>query len=374
MRVCNAVLQTYNASLRVCNATLHVCNVTLRACSDLLQTRNAALQACNALLEVCNEVLQTSNILLRACGTAFLLRRSGILLWQSLPEQQPKALSRHLNDIHSFHPMNTTAPPALPPGCRLVDTHCHLDMADYQADLAEVIAAANRCGVTKIITIGIDLASSRRAVELAAQHECVYAAVGIHPHDADKSGDETTFRQLSELAAAPKVVGFGEIGLDYAKNYSPKEAQLRVFECQLELAKELRLPLILHDRDAHEDCLRLLREKGPFPQGGVLHCFSGGQELAEQVLELGFYLSIPGIVTFPKAESLREVVRGLPSDRLLLETDGPFLAPVPFRGKCCRPEYLLHTAAAVAALRGVSLAELADQTSRNAEKLFALPA
>ncbi|WP_417917177.1 TatD family hydrolase [Candidatus Electronema sp. JC] len=270
--------------------------------------------------------------------------------------------------------MNTTALPALPHGCRLVDTHCHLDMSEYQADLAKVIAAANRCGVTKIITIGIDLASSRRAVELAAEHEGVYAAVGIHPHDADKAGDEATFRHLRELAAAPKVVGFGEIGLDYAKNYSAKAAQLRVFARQLELAKELRLPLIIHDRDAHEDCLRLLREKGPFPRGGVMHCFTGSRELAEQVLELGFYLSIPGIVTFPKAESLREVVRGLPLDRLLLETDGPFLAPVPFRGRCCRPEHMLHTAAAVAALHGVSLAEIADQTSRNAEKLFALPA
>jgi TatD DNase family protein len=201
----------------------------------------------------------------------------------------------------------------------------------------------------------------------------VYTAVGIHPHDAD-SADEDVFRQLQELAAAPKVVGFGEIGLDYAKKYSAQEAQLRVFARQLEIAKDLRLPLIIHDRDAHEDCLRLLREKGPFPRGGVMHCFSGDAELAKQVLELGFYLSIPGIVTFPKAESLREVVRGLPLNRLLLETDGPFLAPVPFRGKCCRPEHLLHTAIAVAALHGVSLAELAEQTSRNAEQLFALPA
>ncbi len=147
--------------------------------------------------------------------------------------------------------------PALPPDFHLVDTHCHLDMAEYQADLAEVIAAARCCGVTRIITIGIDLASSRRAVELAAQHEGVYAAVGIHPHDADKA-DEDVFRQLRELAAAPKVVGFGEIGLDYAKNYSPKEAQLRAFTRQLDLAKKLALPLIIHDREAHEDCLRLL--------------------------------------------------------------------------------------------------------------------
>ena len=263
--------------------------------------------------------------------------------------------------------------PVLPPGCRLVDTHCHLDMADYQAHLAEVIAAARCYGVTKIITIGTDLASSRRAVALAAQHEGIYAAVGIHPHEADTVGDEV-FDQLRELARAPKVVGFGEIGLDYAKTSSSTAAQLHVFARQLDLAQELRLPLIIHDREAHEDCLRLLRERGPFAQGGVMHCFTGSRDLAEQVLALGLYLSIPGIITFPKAESLREVVRGLPLDRLLLETDGPFLAPVPFRGKCCRPEHLLYTAAAVAALHGISLAEIADQTTCNAEKLFALPA
>jgi TatD DNase family protein len=268
--------------------------------------------------------------------------------------------------------MKAPALPPLPRGCRFVDTHCHLDMAEYQADVAEVIAAARRSGVTKIITIGIDLASSRRAVELAAQHEGVYAAVGIHPHDADHAKDETIFQHLRELATAAHVVGFGEIGLDYAKNYAEQEAQVRVFARQLVLAKELHLPLIIHDRDAHEDCLRLLREIGPFPCSGVMHCFSGDAALAEQVLDLGFYLSIPGIVTFPKAESLREVVRALPLDRLLLETDGPFLAPVPFRGKRCCPEHVLYTAATVASLHGVSLAQLADQTSRNAEKLFAL--
>jgi TatD DNase family protein len=266
--------------------------------------------------------------------------------------------------------MKKTVPlPELSPESRLIDTHCHLDMADYQADLKEVLAGASRCGVTRIITIGIDLASSRRAVELAQGYEGVHAAVGIHPHDA-ATADEEVFRRLTELAAAPKVVGYGEIGLDYAKNYSPKDVQLRVFARQLELAKELRLPLIIHDRDAHEDTLRLLRDKGPFPQGGVMHCFSGDAGLARQVLDIGFYISIPGIVTFPNAAMMREAVREVPSDRLLLETDGPFLAPVPFRGKCNLPQYLLHTAAAVAELKGVSLDEIARQTTVNAEKLF----
>lgn len=266
--------------------------------------------------------------------------------------------------------MKKTVPlPELSPESRLIDTHCHLDMADYQADLEEVLAGASRCGVTRIITIGIDLASSSRAVELAQGYEGVHAAVGIHPHDAE-SADEETFRRLTELAAAPKVVGYGEIGLDYAKNYSPKDVQLRVFARQLELAKELRLPLIIHDRDAHEDTLRLLRNKGPFPQGGVMHCFSGDAGLARQVLDVGFYISIPGIVTFPNAAAMREAVQEVPLDRLLLETDGPFLAPVPFRGKRNLPQYLLHTAAAVAELKGVSLDEIARQTTVNAEKLF----
>jgi TatD DNase family protein len=260
----------------------------------------------------------------------------------------------------------------LTPGYSLVDTHCHLDMADYQADLEEVVATARRCGVTRIITIGIDLASSRRAVELAAQYEGVYASIGIHPHDA-AAADEAVFRQLVELAVKPKVVGFGEIGLDYAKKYAPVDVQLAVFARQLDLAKELRLPLIIHDREAHEDTLRLLRDKGPFPAGGVMHCFSGDTNLARQVLELNFYLSIPGVVTFKKAEAMQQVVREVPIDRLLLETDGPFLAPVPFRGKCNRPEYLLHTAAAVATLKGLSLDEIARQTTLNAEKLFSLP-
>ncbi len=261
--------------------------------------------------------------------------------------------------------------PELSPESSLIDTHCHLDMADYKADLDQVIAEARRCGVSRIITIGIDLASSRRAVELAQCYEGVYAAVGIHPHDAD-AADEAVLSQIVKLAAAPKVVGFGEIGLDYAKKYSPKDVQLRVFARQLELAKELRLPLIIHDRDAHDDTLRLLRDKGPFPQGGVMHCFSGDAALARQVLDLGFHVSIPGIVTFPNAALMREAVQEVPLDRLLLETDGPFLAPVPFRGKRNLPQYLLHTAAAVAELKGVSLDEIAQQTTRNADKLFAL--
>lgn len=262
--------------------------------------------------------------------------------------------------------------PELAPGHSLTDTHCHLDMADYQDDLDKVIDSARKCGVTRIITIGIDLASSRRAVELAAQYDGVCASIGIHPHDAAEA-DEEVFHQLAELAALPKVVGFGEIGLDYAKKYAPVEVQLAAFARQLDLVNGLNLPVIIHDRDAHDDTLRLLREKGPLPRGGVMHCFSGDAELARQVLELGLYISIPGIVTFPNAAIMRQAVQEVPLDRLLLETDGPFLSPLPFRGRRNLPEYLLHTAAAVAELKGISLDELARQTTHNAEKLFSLP-
>jgi TatD DNase family protein len=262
--------------------------------------------------------------------------------------------------------------PELSPASSLIDTHCHLDMADYQADLDQVLAEAKQCGVTRIISIGIDLPSSCRAAELAHSYDGVYATVGVHPHDAAQA-DEQVFGQLAELAAAePKVVGFGEIGLDYAKKYCPQDVQLRAFARQLELAKELRLPLIIHDRDAHEDTLRLLREKGPFPQGGVMHCFSGDAALARHVLDLGFHLSIPGIVTFANATVMREAVRTVSLDRLLLESDGPFLAPTPFRGKRNLPKYLLYTAAAVAELQEVPFDTLACQTTMNAEKLFAL--
>jgi TatD DNase family protein len=263
-------------------------------------------------------------------------------------------------------------PPVLASDHSLIDSHCHLDMESYQDDIEEIIHSAERCGVKKIITIGIDLASSYRAVELADTYPGVYAAVGIHPHSAEEA-DEAVYQQLSKLAASEKVVGYGEIGLDYAKQYAPVDRQRREFARQLDLAKELDLPIIIHDRDAHEDTLKLIREKGPFPAGGVMHCFSGDSEFAQQVLEQGLYISIPGIVTFKNAAEMRQVVREIPLERMLLETDGPFLAPVPWRGKRNRPDYLLYTAAMAAELRSVSIDEVARQTELNTKKLFSLP-
>jgi TatD DNase family protein len=215
------------------------------------------------------------------------------------------------------------------------------------------------------------LASSHKAVSLTDQYPAVYATIGIHPHSAEEAGG-TIYRNLKKLAAHPKVVGYGEIGLDYAKQYAPVDIQHKVFADQLDLAKDLHLPVIIHDREAHQDTMALLREKGPFPTGGVMHCFSGDVELARQVLELGFYISIPGIVTFKNSADLQQVVRDIPLDRILLETDGPFLAPVPWRGKTNRPEYLLYTAAKVAELKNITIDDVAHQTALNTIQLFSI--
>jgi TatD DNase family protein len=264
------------------------------------------------------------------------------------------------------------APPILASDSRLIDSHCHLDMNAYHGDLDEIINSAGKRGVNRIITIGIDLSSSRKAVELADQYPGVYATVGIHPHSAEDASD-AVYRELKKLATEPKVVGYGEIGLDYAKQYAPISIQRREFSRQLDLAGDLHLPVVIHDRDAHEDTLMLLREREPFPAGGVMHCFSGDVSFARQVLELGFYVSIPGIVTFKNAVELQQVVREVPLTRLLLETDGPFLAPAPWRGKTNRPEYLLYTAGKVAELKNISVDEVANKTTLNTEKLFSLP-
>jgi TatD DNase family protein len=254
----------------------------------------------------------------------------------------------------------------------LIDTHCHLDMDSYQEDLDLVLERAARAGISSIITIGIDLESSRQAIDIATQHKSVYATIGIHPHDA-KQASEDDLTRLAEMAGHEKVVGYGEIGLDYAKLYSPKKRQKEIFHQQLSLAKRLELPVIIHDRDAHEDTLNILQEHAPFPRGGILHCFSGDLDFAKKILDLNFYISIPGIVTFKNAKALQEVAKKIPLESMLLETDGPFLAPVPFRGKRNEPAYLRHTAERISELRLMAIEELAMVTSTNACNIFALP-
>ncbi|MFO7604881.1 MAG: TatD family hydrolase [Desulfurivibrionaceae bacterium] len=262
--------------------------------------------------------------------------------------------------------------PILGEEVRLIDTHCHLDMQPYGDDLAEVIDRAGRHGVDRIVTVGIDLASSRAAIRLAEESTGVFATIGVHPHNvAGMTGDD--YRQLQALADNPVVVAYGEIGLDFHYNYAPGDVQIEHFTRQVNLAKQLELPLVVHDRDAHREVLDVLTRARPFPAGGVMHCFSGDPAFARAVIDLGFHVSIPGVVTFKKAEILQAAVREAPLDRIILETDGPFLAPEPRRGRRNEPALMLFTALKVAELKGLGLDEVAAATTANAEKLFRLP-
>jgi len=254
----------------------------------------------------------------------------------------------------------------------LVDTHAHLDDEQFDADRAEVLARARAAGVTGIVNASYDLASAAAAAELAAGHAWIRAACGIHPHGAGEvpSGYLDTLRAL---AARPEVVAVGEIGLDYYRDLSPREEQRRVFREQLALARELDLPVIIHDRDAHADILRLLQGDGVGPAGGVMHCFSGSWEMARELVRLGFYISLAGPVTFPNANRLAEVARRLPPERLLVETDCPYLAPVPYRGRRNEPAHVRLVAQTVAGLREVPCEELAEQAAQNAARIFRLP-
>ncbi len=244
-------------------------------------------------------------------------------------------------------------------------------MNAYQDDLEPVLQRAVDNRVLGIVTVGTDLASSLRALRLAETHSVVRAAIGVHPHDA-RHVQEDDLSKLALLAEKHKdmVIGYGEIGLDYAKVYSPPEVQQEVFRQQLRLARELKLPVIIHDRDAHEDCLKIIRDEGPFDHGGIMHCFSGNLDFAEKIIDCNMLISIPGIVTYKNAQSLREVAARAPIDRLLVETDGPFLAPVPRRGKRNEPAYTLYIAAAIAQIRGTSIEDIADRTTANACRLF----
>jgi TatD DNase family protein len=250
----------------------------------------------------------------------------------------------------------------------IIDTHCHLDWDTLAPELDEVLKRAREAGVIRLLTIGTDVATSRRAVEIAQQYPDVYAAVGIHPHDA-KAADERALAEITELAGADKVVAYGEIGLDLFKKYSPPDVQRRVFRKQIHLARELGLPLIIHDRDAHEEILGIFREEGG-PYEGVFHCFAGDTKIADDALALGFDLSITGTVTYKNNETTRQVVRHVPLDRLMIETDAPFLAPVPHRGKRNEPAFVRSVAEKIAELKGLPFDTVARQTSANAYRLF----
>jgi TatD DNase family protein len=279
----------------------------------------------------------------------------------------------------------------------LIDTHAHLDFPEFAPDLEKVIMQATAAGVTRVITIGTTVASSREAIRIAAKYPGVYAAIGVHPtHAAEVS--ENFVNELRELAAQPKVVAIGEIGLDYfhlpgraekedviqttyralsagsvellLRDQSEKATQAVVFQEQLELAQALDLPVVVHQRDSLEDTVAIIRE---FPVSAVFHCFNGNPAQALDLVQQGYYISFTGILTFKKAAEVRDAAAAISSDRVMVETDAPYLAPVPFRGKRCEPAYVRETALAIARARGISFDTLAEATTRNACRFFKLP-
>jgi len=250
-----------------------------------------------------------------------------------------------------------------------IDSHAHLDMETFDQDREEVIARAFQRGVTKIITIGIDLESSRRALSLAQAHDRIWATIGIHPHDA-KERTEQDLSRLAELALEPRVVAVGETGLDFFRNLSPKEDQKDCFRKMIRLARETALPLVIHDRQAHEEVLTILREEKAGEIGGIFHCFSGDWDMAKRCLDLNFFISITGAITFKKGTVLEEVVRRAPLASLLIETDAPYLTPHPYRGKRNEPAYLAYTADYLARIRNMSLPELSRALWENTHKAF----
>lgn len=250
---------------------------------------------------------------------------------------------------------------------RLIDSHAHLDDRAFAKDRAAVIARAFGEGIG-VITIGADLASSREAVRLAGRHRGMWATVGVHPHDAKTVTDDVLV-ELEALSAG--AVGVGEIGLDYYRDLSPRDVQRRVFAAQLDLAARRGLPLVIHDRESTDDLLAVLRQRDATYRG-VIHSFLGDRTLAETFLDLGFHLGIGGPVTFPKNQLLRDAVRRIPVERILLETDCPYLTPVPYRGRRNEPAYVRYVAETIAELKGLPVEDVARRTTENARRLFML--
>ncbi len=250
----------------------------------------------------------------------------------------------------------------------LVDTHCHLDLEQFDADREAVVQSAREAGVTHMLVPGIDLAACRRAVALAEQYPEVRAAVGIHPNSTAEFDNET-LAELRDLAQHPKVDALGEIGIDLYWQTVPLELQERAFRAQLELAAALERPVIIHDRDAHAEVMLVLRDQAP-PAGVVLHSFSGEAALADEALAAGFYLGVDGPLTYKKNDALRAIFAGAPEDRILTETDAPYLTPQPRRGRRNEPAYVRFVAEKLAEVRGVALAALAPVLAANAARLF----
>ncbi|MBQ7117135.1 MAG: TatD family hydrolase [Clostridia bacterium] len=248
----------------------------------------------------------------------------------------------------------------------IFDTHAHYEDERFDEDRAELLSSLFSDSVSGIINCGCDLKSSLETVALTEKHPFLYGAVGVHPHEAEEATAED-LRQIKELYKNDKIVAVGEIGLDYFYDFSPRERQIEIFRQQIITANELGLPVIIHDRDAHEDTMNILKELKP---RGVVHCFSGSAEMAKEILKLGLYIGIGGAVTFKNARKPVEVVEILPIDRLLLETDAPYMTPVPFRGKRCDSSHIAYTAEKIAEIKGIDVQTLINKCTENAKTLF----
>lgn len=253
----------------------------------------------------------------------------------------------------------------------LFDSHAHLDSSKFEKDREFVIKRAKDNGVEWIMNPGADLESSMDAVKLAAAHDFIYAAVGVHPHSASTM-DESMLAMIKGLARKPKVKAIGEIGLDYHYDFSPRDVQKHWFIEQLKLARELSLPVIIHDREANQDIFNILKQEHAFEHGVLLHCYSGSAELAKQYVHLGAYLSIAGPVTFSNNKKTAEVIKVVPLERLMVETDAPYLTPEPFRGKRNEPMYVEKTCVRLAEIKGISFEEAAKATCENAKRFFGI--
>ncbi|MEE3679665.1 TatD family hydrolase [Bacillus safensis] len=251
----------------------------------------------------------------------------------------------------------------------LFDTHAHLNAEQYKEDLEQVIERAKSEKVEKIVVVGFDRPTITRAMELIEEYDFIYAAIGWHPVDAIDMTDED-LAWIKDLSQHEKVVAIGEMGLDYYWDKSPKDVQKEVFRRQIALAKEVNLPIVIHNRDATEDVVTILKEEGAAEVGGIMHCFTGSLETAKVCMDMNFYISFGGPVTFKNAKKPKEVVKEIPSNRLLIETDCPYLTPVPFRGKRNEPSYVKYIAEQIAELREISFEELAELTTKNAKKVF----
>lgn len=250
-----------------------------------------------------------------------------------------------------------------------IDTHCHVHFTDYELDADEVISDAIENGVTRMICVGCSLSDSKSGVEIAARHKSIWASIGVHPHEAKQYvEDEKALQELRELAGKPKVVAVGEIGLDYYYNHSDKQSQEEMLRFQLGIAKTNDLPMIFHVREAFDDFFKIFDEYKGIK--GVIHSFTADQKILHECLKRGLYIGLNGIMTFTKNEAQLKAAKSVPLDSLLLETDAPYLTPVPFRGKICQPKYVVETAKFLAKLRGESLEKLATATTNNGKELF----